>query len=166
TRRIAQAAGVNEVPLFRRFGTKQALVTRAVAREAGRVIARLAPTGDLQADLVGACRVYRDLLVERAPFIAVLVSEAPRHPELAGVLRGPLDVIGAVAGIIARGQEAGLLEAEPPIHAAAVLLTPLLGLALLGRAAAVNLPPLDLDRHVQRFIRGRTPAEPAAQEKP
>src|SRR5277367_2846451 len=49
TRRIAEAAGVNEVTLFRRFGDKRQLILAAIHADIDRFASEgLAATGDLQ----------------------------------------------------------------------------------------------------------------------
>ena len=52
TRRIAEAADINEVTLFRRFGTKAELMRAALRSEVDSFVGvGLEPTGDIRADL-------------------------------------------------------------------------------------------------------------------
>lgn len=164
TRRIAAKAGVNEVTLFRRFGSKQALISKAVMREANRLVADAVDGNEIGADLLAFCRSYQRVVTDRAPFIAVLISEVPRHPELREVLNGPLGAFRAVSRIISRGQETGQLRREPPMAATITLLAPLLAHTFLGRAVGDGIvPALDLEEHVRGFLRGRAP-DPSTSE--
>ena len=58
TRRVATAAEVNEVTLFRHFGTKEALITAALSRlESASILPPLDEPHDPAA--AGSCRVGR-----------------------------------------------------------------------------------------------------------
>src|SRR5580658_6345824 len=62
TRRIAEAAGINEVTLFRRFGDKRQLMLAAIHATISRLASDgLTATGDLEADLIRVVEYYLDL---------------------------------------------------------------------------------------------------------
>jgi AcrR family transcriptional regulator len=80
TRAISREAGVNEVTLFRQFGTKEHLIEAvvgnrfaAVAQKPGR------GTRSLRADLESFARSYEDLLVANLPLIRTMIGEIHRH---------------------------------------------------------------------------------------
>ena len=80
TRAIARAAQVNEVTLFRHFGTKEKLLAAVLGRTFSRRPATPpAAAGDLRADLDAFARRYEDLLREHFPLIRTLVGEIHRH---------------------------------------------------------------------------------------
>src|ERR1700722_17084903 len=66
TRAISREAGVNEVTLFRNFGTKEHLIEAVVGNAFGRKGAPAAPAAKgghgLRADMVAFARRYEELL--------------------------------------------------------------------------------------------------------
>ncbi len=84
TRRVAQEAGVNEVTLFRHFGTKEALVKAALSgtRQQGSSTA-LSEPADPRAELVSwALNTYRHWYASRH-LISRVMGDLLEHPELA-----------------------------------------------------------------------------------
>jgi AcrR family transcriptional regulator len=82
TRAIARAARVNEVTLFRHFGTKERLLAAVLGqtfrgRSADPASGRA--RGDLRADLAAFARRYEELLREHLPLIRTLLGEIHRH---------------------------------------------------------------------------------------
>jgi AcrR family transcriptional regulator len=84
TRAISREAGVNEVTLFRHFGTKEHLLEAVVGSAFG--VAGRAPDGDappatrsLRSDLEAFSRRYEALLMENLPLIRTMVGEIHRH---------------------------------------------------------------------------------------
>jgi AcrR family transcriptional regulator len=156
TRRIAAAADINEVTLFRKFGSKDRLVLLAVQQElASFGEARIAYTGDLQRDLERIVGFYKTLFAQRAAIIPIIISEAPRRPEL----RAGLEALGAIAGaltsIIERYQTNGELRGEPPLQALTALLMPVLAFSIAQNLLSDSAPPLDETAYVQLFLQGR-----------
>lgn len=170
TRAIAERAGVNEVTLFRHFGAKADLMVEAMGVAASKLMPELvAPTGDLEADLVRIVRVYQDIANARARFIVTVLSEVPRFPELKGAVDVPRRFIGAAAAIITSYQQSGMLRPEPPVVVAASLLTPILFLAMVREAAPdiAKAAVIDPVQHVRNFLGGHAaPAKAARKAKP
>lgn len=83
TRGIAEAAGVNEVTLFRRFGSKAALLAAVVSKTfAPKAEAEsLFRTGSLRGDLEAFARRYEELLREHLLMVRTCVGEIHRHRE-------------------------------------------------------------------------------------
>ncbi len=84
TRAISREAGVNEVTLFRQFGTKEHLLEAVVgsAFGAGPRAARGAPrpaAGSLPSDLREFASRYEALLVDNLPLIRAMIGEIHRH---------------------------------------------------------------------------------------
>lgn len=166
TRAIAERAGVNEVTLFRHFGSKADLMTEALASQLGKLTPQFAaPSGDIEQDLVRVVTAYQEIVGSHARFIISVLSDVPRFPELKAVADVPRAMIAAAAGMIARYQQQGLLQDEAAPVVAASLLTPLLFLASV-RQAAPDLIGSGIDpvQHVRRFLHGRlvAPRPPVA----
>ncbi|MCX4244332.1 TetR/AcrR family transcriptional regulator [Paraliomyxa miuraensis] len=169
TRQIATVAEVNEVTLFRKFGTKANLLREAMVRElaAFEDAGGARYSGDVHADLRRVVELYRGLVERRGRLIPVLLAELPRWPELREVVEIPQRVIASVAVVLARYQQEGVLEPEPPLLAVASLLAPLMVLELVrGTNEALSPPVLVVEDHVRRFIAGRTPAQGSGSSSP
>ncbi len=157
TRQIAAAAGINEVTLFRRFGNKANLLREAMVRELSvfEEAGGARHTGDVVADLERIVALYQGLLERRGRMVPTLLAEISRRPELREVIDVPERVIGSVAVVLARYQQEGVLETEPPLRAVASLLAPLMVMQVMQHAHGMEVPPLDVADHVRRFVRGR-----------
>jgi len=83
TRAISREAGVNEVTLFRNFGTKERLIEAVVGSEFGGTRPPPAPAGaggrGLRADLVSFARRYEELLEANLPLVRTMIGEIHRH---------------------------------------------------------------------------------------
>ncbi|HEY1793891.1 MAG TPA: TetR/AcrR family transcriptional regulator [Opitutaceae bacterium] len=82
TRAISKEAGVNEVTLFRNFGTKEHLLEAVVGSAfapAARASAPPAGRGDLRADLASFAEAYEALLLTNLPLIRAVIGEIHRH---------------------------------------------------------------------------------------
>jgi AcrR family transcriptional regulator len=157
TREIAAAAGINEVTLFRRFGSKEKLLHAAIEQEAEHFgAAEIDYTGDLEADLARIFRFYLELVKQRGRAIFVLINELPRRPELLEILQVPMGIAQKVANILMRYQAEGRLIQEPPIHALSVLVGPLLLRGMLDVVGPETFQvTIDPEEQVQRYLQGR-----------
>jgi AcrR family transcriptional regulator len=82
TRAISREAGVNEVTLFRQFGTKEHLLEAVVGSAfgpKGDAPRREAGARSLRADLEAFASEYEDLLVANLPLIRTMIGEIHRH---------------------------------------------------------------------------------------
>lgn len=138
TRGIAREAGVNEVTLFRCFGTKDKLLAAVVEREFGgeeERIESLPATADLAADLDEYARRYEAGLVANLPLVRTFLGEirhhrACEHTVLRGIFR-PLR-----AGLIVRLRAAyatGQLGPGPEPEVLADLLSGMIFAGVLRR---------------------------------
>lgn len=86
TRRIAQEAGVNEVTLFRIFGSKDALLLEAM--NLGSTQPELPALPDIpehpEAELTTWCTAHLARLRESAPLILQMMGDTHERPELGG----------------------------------------------------------------------------------
>lgn len=158
TKQLAEAAGVSEVTLFRKYGSKAELVRQAIAHilEQTDFAAAARYTGDVQADLQRIVQAYQEAAVKHGVFILALFAELSRHPELLASMSEPLAIFQSFGALIARYQNEGMLKAEHPLHAVASLLGPLMYITIIRREKLdSSVPPLDLSLHVTRFLDGR-----------
>jgi AcrR family transcriptional regulator len=85
TRAISREAGVNEVTLFRHFGTKEHLIEEVMGSAFGGVSARTRPVAgrvrSLRADLRAFADDYEALLLENLELIRTVVGEIHRHAD-------------------------------------------------------------------------------------
>lgn len=115
TRRIAERAGVNEVTLFRHFGSKTNLLQAALRTEA-ELFEQIAVdyTGDLETDLLNLATAHFALVRQQGPLLMIAYFEVARQPELVGLLDGQMAALRKVIDLFARYQERGMLRPIPP----------------------------------------------------
>jgi AcrR family transcriptional regulator len=80
TREISREAGVNEVTLFRHFGTKEHLIEAVVGSAFGQEKRPAEGRAlGLRADLESFAARYEALLVENLPLVRTMIGEIHRH---------------------------------------------------------------------------------------
>ncbi|MBA2628118.1 MAG: helix-turn-helix transcriptional regulator, partial [Gemmatimonadales bacterium] len=84
TRRIATEAGVNEITIFRHFGSKSALLELAIGRNAVNASAPKLPRVpiDPEAELSAWAGQQLDALREQRTLIRTCMGESQEHPEM------------------------------------------------------------------------------------
>ena len=158
TKQIAEAAGISEVTLFRKYESKAELVKQAITATAVQMDFTSAThyTGDIEADLERVVQAYQDISAQYGQFITALMGEIARHPELGDLLDAPLQLMEGVAVLLGRYQAEDVLQPELPLQAVAALLGPLMITNMIRQTnAAVSLPAADAGQHVRRFLDGR-----------
>jgi AcrR family transcriptional regulator len=156
TRRIAEAAGINEVTLFRRFGDKRQLILAAIHADISRLADNgLTTTGDVEADLIRVVEYYSDIYEHRNGLVGTLLLEGARNPSVAALIKEPLGAMSRLAEIFAGYQRAGQMVEEPTEFAVQALLAPLLVITLLRRVTSSEIAVPDARTVVQRFLKGR-----------
>lgn len=162
TRRIATAAGVNEVTLFRAFGSKEALIEEALRHHAtvGSASSRILPEhpADPERELIAwATAQLADLTAHRS-FIRKMMSEIDERPELApSVTTGWAECDMALHAYLARVRAAGFLDTQtiPPdtLFAAGVMLLAALFSDAMGRDIVPALYPQPAERAPAVYVR-------------
>jgi AcrR family transcriptional regulator len=155
TRRIAEAAGVNEVTLFRRYGDKRGLIAAAIHADISQLAADgLSPTGDLQADLIRVVEYYSALYERREGLIGTLILEGARDADMAALISEPLAAMARIGELIAGYQRAGQLLDEPTQYAVQALVAPLLMTAIMRRITSSTVALPTAQSVVQRYLAG------------
>jgi AcrR family transcriptional regulator len=156
TRRIAEAAGVNEVTLFRRFGDKRQLVLAAIHADIDRLANDgLTATGDLEADLIRVVEYYSGLYEHRDGLVGTLLLEGARSPDVAALIAEPLGAMSRLGEIFTAYQRSGQMIEEPTEFAVQALLAPLLMITVLRRVTSSDVALPEARTVVQRFLHGR-----------
>jgi AcrR family transcriptional regulator len=155
TRRIAQAAGVNEVTLFRRYGDKRSLIVAAIHADISQLAAGgLSPTGDLEADLIRVVEYYSELYERREGLIGALILEGARDADMAALISEPLAAMSQIGDLIAGYQRAGQMLEEPTQYAVQALVAPLLMTAIMRRITSSTDASPSARTVVQRYLAG------------
>ena len=158
TREMAQAAGVSEITLFRKYGTKAALTKKALGRlfKDEKIKSAFKATGNLASDLIRIVDVYQNLFSRYGNFLVVLIVEVPRSPELKDLLEIQAQVAGGFTSLISHYQQDGQLREEPAHLFMSALLGPLMYEGMLHQARPETpAPRLDSAAYVERFLDGR-----------
>lgn len=119
TRAIAERAGVNEVTVFRTFGSKRgvlsALARRVAQHQAGHVAADIAVDDDVRETMAGLARLEAAGGVAEGGLVIRLALEARSVPEVAEVLgEGPASNLSGLTRYIELRQARGELRDDLP----------------------------------------------------
>jgi TetR/AcrR family transcriptional regulator len=98
TRQIAESAGVDEVTLFRKFGSKETLAKRAVGLAQNQVRMDLESacgkkTGDPRTDLMNLGLSLMEVLDRHREAVVAIMFEAKREPYFAAAITGMVQFI-------------------------------------------------------------------------
>jgi AcrR family transcriptional regulator len=159
TRLIAIEAGVNEVTLFRTFGSKGALLEAVLLQHVGNEYSPTLPATpqDPRADLSRFISENLAKLESLRPLLIHTMSELDDRPEAQEfACRGRTQVHDSITTYIRQLQEMGLADPGLDVEVAALMLTGTVIADSLGRAVVPSLyPPLAdvAERYTTLFLR-------------
>ncbi len=156
TRRIAHAAGVNEVTLFRHFGSKEGLIMEAIYRslEALHTEVRLPEVPvDPYAELLDWTSKHYRFILEHQRLIKAAMAEARTRPDMSCVGRRVSETIDPpLHAYLARLQERGWCDRAVDPGTAASVLSGVIFADALGREIHPHCYQFSEDEAPQRYL--------------
>jgi AcrR family transcriptional regulator len=163
-RSIASRAGVNEVTLFRHFGSKGGLLQSLIEREAavtmGPVEHRINPTGDLASDLTGLGALISRGMAGREKYMRLVLTARDRHPVLWDrASQMPTGALALLREYFSKASARGLLrrELDPDFAAVAFFsffFSAPMSLTLLGKDVFAASDESRIRMYVDLFVGG------------
>lgn len=154
TKRIAQEANVNEITLFRHFGSKDQLLRLALetrVAEMEKVCWQF--SGNMRTDLLSIVRTYDQMLSHNTQLMLTYLTEVMREPQLVSLLPFPT-IVNDLTSQLERFQSEGSLLREDPLQQLAALLGPVLSTHMF-RAVGMPVQNFSAKEHIDRFLTGR-----------
>lgn len=145
TRLIAQEAGVNEVTLFRIFGSKSALLKEVVEQSSINTLCPDLPTDpvDPEKEVTAWVQAYFGGLTARRSLVRTTMGEIEERPDVGFcIAQGPIAANNALREYVRRLQKAGIADATiDPIAPCAMLMGALFGDAMGRDMMPQMFPP-------------------------
>ncbi len=166
TRAIAEGAGVNEVTLFRNFGSKENIFMAVVKRETEIATELesfdLHPTGDVEDDLAKAGERMHHEMISRAKLIKIMMVEASKDPEVWGrVSQAPYQVLAKYTEYFQEAKRAGhIRDVDPELAAVAFFsffFRSMIATAFLGRDVFLKMGQGNIREYARIIARGLAP---------
>ena len=167
TRRIAEEAGVNEVTLFRLFGSKAALIDEAVRLHTGAApaidVALPDEPTDPGTELTTWCEAHLEMLRERRSIIRKTMGELEERPEVGPcAAEAPIGAAAELKRYMGRLWALGFIEGAGPgadgvardeeAHAAGAMLMAALFGDAMGRDMMPEMYPQPPDRAAGLYV--------------
>jgi len=157
TRRIASAAGVNEVTLFRLFGSKAALIDEAVRcftqKSTDGPVALPDRPDDPTRELTVWANGVMEHLTRNRTMIRKCMGELEERPEMAPTAcSGPLIAADALYAYVQRLRRAGRVGADSELRAAVAMFIGAIFADAMSRDLANRMFP-DYDRAASTYVK-------------
>lgn len=165
TREIAQAAGVNEVTIFRHFGNKKnlflAMISQRSPLRSVKEVLENQLTGDYRQDLLTIGNQYMKTMLRQRKEILMSLCAAEQLPEMREVIAQMPDQLRQVLGECLQQQmiSGSVREMNPQMAAQAffgMLFAFAISQGLLEGTPAAQIPPevVVVEQFVDIFVRG------------
>ncbi len=156
TRRIAEAAGVNEVTLFRQFGSKESLLLEAITLASGEhgVAARLPDLpAHLATELTAWAIAHHQSVAAKSGIIRTCLAEWEQRPELAPkVCSGGLVAFADVTRYLGLARTTGLIGPGGSIEAAGTMLINAIFMDAMTRDVMPGTHPHSVEESIASFV--------------
>lgn len=163
TRMIADSAGVNEVTLFRHFGTKEGIV-KAIIQNRSSAITEIRnvlqddATEDLYTDLLRAAKIQYKYVSENLELLLTLVQGSGAEDNVTEFVAFlPRAVKETLMFYFDRMQACGLMRSTDSEQSAVSFMTSTFGLAIVkqffGDSVATQPSENHIEANVQNFVR-------------
>lgn len=156
TRRIADAAGVNEVTLFRQFGSKDVLLREAIQWAAQQIPVHGLPEEprDPDAELTSWCREHLRGMYQARALLRTSMGEFETNPEMsAHACELPTRVARELESYVQRLRDQGITDPDGDIRGAAALLMGALFSDAVSRDIMPGRYPYSLDESAGMYVR-------------
>lgn len=156
TRRIAEEAGVNEVTLFRHFGSKERLLREAFRHANSYSPPRGLPEepADPERELTRWAEMQIRHLIDVRSLIRTSMGEFEEHPYVrAAVCEAPRRVAGELAAYLLRLRERGMLAADCDPLVAVPMLTGAVFSDAMGRDMIPERYPYPPGEAAAKYVR-------------
>ena len=155
TRRIAEAAGVNEVTLFRQFGSKESLLLEAIGQascEHGPCELPAVPA-DLAAELINWGIASHQSISNMRGIIRSCLAEAEERPELTPrVCGGGQVAMSELVRYFGVARDLGMIGSRGSIEAAAVMFINTIFMDAMTRDVMPGTHPYSPEQSIALFV--------------
>lgn len=155
TRRIADEAGVNEITIFRQFGTKDALIHEAIATCGGDAPLPTLPAvpADPVAELSAWAVKLRAHIDGTRMLLRRCMSERDEHPQLiASANQGPIRAARELTAYLERLREHGMANDEFDARMATSMLMGSVFADAMGRDVMPDVYPWSPKAAVEQYV--------------
>lgn len=154
TRRIASEAGVNEITLFRHFGSKEKLLQQALRAAGARAGATPLPDPPRKPrdELLDWARTEIRHLRQRRCLIRTCMAEVAEHPHLVQPGSHTVHAARQLTDYLTRLRKTGLATARFEPATAATMLMGTMFADAMGRDVMPELYPNDPDDALQEYV--------------
>jgi AcrR family transcriptional regulator len=156
TRRIAAEAGVNEITLFRHFGSKAALLSEALQAAARDDLGSRLPDepADPGRELAEWCRTHMGRLRRSRSIIRTCMGELEQAPEMARcAAAAPQRVADELGAYLERLRERGMADPDLDVPAAVSVLMGTVFGDVMGRDLAPERYAYTAEEAPERYVR-------------
>jgi AcrR family transcriptional regulator len=156
TRRIATQAGVNEITLFRHFGSKDVLIREAISRAGTALTPDPLPSAPREPfrELRDWARAHIAELRERRSLIRTCMGEIEEHPGIFSQENSPPALAAkALCRYLRRLREANIAKAPFDEVAASTMLMGVLFADAMGRDIMPDMYQNDPDEALEQYVR-------------